>query len=231
MKTYSMPEDCTLNDLAAPCFQNLSPEELEVVKDSKTQVIFRKGEIMTKQGAFASSVLFLLSGMAKKYVEGEGGKNLNLRILKSGEFIGLSTAFGKSSYHYSTVALTETATCLIEKDAIANLVKNNGSFAFNIIRRYCDQDGSLYRSITSLMYKQMNGRLADALLYLSGDEFSPDSLFERLNRKDIADFAGLSVESTVKLLKTFEKDGLIRLEDKKILILDKPSLLDISRRG
>ena len=81
------------------------------------------------------------------------------------------------------------------------------------------------------MYKQMNGRLADALLYLSSDDYTGLNLFTHLSRKDIADFAGLSTESTVKLLKSFEKDKLIKLDDKNIIILKRQSLEEISRRG
>ena len=37
-------------DIQAPCFQMLSPEEAEFVKASKTQVLFRIGDNLTKQG-------------------------------------------------------------------------------------------------------------------------------------------------------------------------------------
>lgn len=231
MNTHSITDNCSLDNLDAPCFKGLTPEELALIKDSKTQVAFRKGENLTKQGAFASSVLFIVSGLVKQYVEGEGAKNINLRIIKGGEFVGLSVAFKRNTYNYSTAALTETAACLIEKDAIANLVKTNGPFAWQIINRYCEQDGDLYQTIGALAYKQMNGRFADALLYLSQDAFKDDDLFMRLSRKDIADFAGLSVESAVRLLKTYENDGLIRLDDKNIVILNQPALLEISKRG
>ena len=77
----------------------------------------------------------------------------------------------------------------------------------------------------------MNGRLADALLYLSPDEYSGVNIFPVLSRRDIAEFAGISTESTVKLLKTFEKDGLISLKDKDIILLDRKALQEISRRG
>jgi CRP/FNR family transcriptional regulator len=52
-----------------------------------------------------------------------------------------------------------------------------------------------------------------------------------LSRRDIAEFAGISTESTVKLLKTFEKDGLIKLKDKDIILLNREALKEISRRG
>lgn len=230
MKTFVPPDDCSFSHIDAPCFRNLLPEEIELARNSKTRVVFRKGENLTKQGAFASSVLFVMDGLAKQYVEGDATRNFNLRLVQSGEFVGLSVAFNNHTYNYSVVALRETTACLIEKEAVTSLIKSNGEFAYNIINRYCGQNSKLYISIHDLMYKQMNGRLAGALLYLWKEQIG-DDVFPFLSRKDIADFAGLSTESTVKLLKTFEKEGLIRLEDKNILLLDIPNLEQINLRG
>jgi CRP/FNR family transcriptional regulator len=81
------------------------------------------------------------------------------------------------------------------------------------------------------MYKQMNGRLADALLYIDTLRDEKSDIFQILSRKDLADFAGISTESTVKLLKTFEKDKLIVLKEKDIQLLDNDALNEISRKG
>jgi CRP/FNR family transcriptional regulator len=230
MKTFIPPDDCSFGNLDAPCFRNLLPEEIALARDSKTRVVFRKGENLTKQGAFASSVLFVMDGLAKLYVEGDATRNFNLRLIKGGEFIGLSVAFNNHIYDYSVVSLRETTACLIEKEAVTNLIKSNGEFAFNIINRYCAQNSKLYTSVHDLMYKQMNGRLAGALLYLWNEQVD-DDVFPYLSRKDIADFAGLSTESTVKLLKSFEKDGLIKLEDKNVILLDFSTLEQVSLKG
>lgn len=231
MKTYSAIDDCVIGGLDAPCFANLLPEEIELIKDSKTQVLFRKGESLTKQGAFASSVLFVVEGLVRQYITGDTNRDFNLRIIRNSQFIGLSAAFSKHTYDYSTVALKETLACLIEKDAIARLIKKNGDFAYGLINRYYENDSSLYDTIRSMMYKQMHGRLADVLLYLDSIRYNGESVFSYLSRKEVADFAGLSTESTVKLLKGFEKDGLIRLVDKNIELIKKEALVDISRRG
>jgi CRP/FNR family transcriptional regulator len=230
MKTYLPPDDCSFSHIDAPCFRNLLPEEIDLARNSKTRVIFRKGENLTKQGAFASSILFVMDGLAKQYVEGGATRNFNLRLIKGGEFVGLSVAFQKNTYDYSVVALRETMACLIEKEAISELIKANGTFAYNIINRYCEQNAKLYTSIHDLMYKQMNGRLAGALLYLWREQVS-EEVFPFLSRKDIADFAGLSTESTVKLLKTFEKENLLKLEDKNVILLDVNAMELISLKG
>jgi len=220
-----------LGGLGAPCFANLQPEEIELVKDSKIQVQFIKGENLTKQGAFASSVLYVVEGLVRQYVIGDANRNFNLRIIQSGEFIGLSAAFSRQTYDYSTVALKDTLVCLIEKDAISGLIKSNGNFGYGLIKRVFENDSSMYDTIRSVMYKQMHGRLADVLLYLDTIHYNNESVFGFLSRTDIADFAGLSTESTVKLLKEYERDGLIKLINKDIKIVGRDALIEISKRG
>jgi CRP-like cAMP-binding protein len=231
MKTILETDQDFICDIQAPCFQMLSPEEIALVRDSKTQVLFRKGDNLTKQGAFASYVLFIIQGLVRQYIEGDGVKSFNLRIIRPGEFVGLSAVFAKSTFNYSSVALTDCQVFLVEKEAIAKVVKNNGMFGFNIIKRYCEQNGEMFNMISNLMYKQMNGRMAETLLYLEGLKSEYAGVYQLLSRKDIADFAGISTESAVKLLKNFEKDGLIRLNDKDIELLDTNTMQEISRRG
>ncbi len=231
MKTILETDKDFFCDITAPCFQVLSPEETDLVRASKTQVLFRKGDNLTKQGTFTSYVLFLLNGLAKQYLEGDGSKSLNLRIIRPGEFIGLSSVFTSNIFNYSVVALEECQAYLIEKDTVAKVVRQNGLFGFSIIKRYCEQNGNLFEKLRSQTYKQMNGRLAETLLYIHGMKASYPEIFSMLSRKDIADFAGISTESAVKLLKGFEKDGLINLNEKDIVVNDSDTLEEISRRG
>ncbi len=231
MKTISETDQDYNCDISAPCFRVLSPEETMLISASKTQVLFHKGENLTKQGAFASYVLFVTEGFAKQFVEGDGQRNYNLKIVQSGSFVGLSSVFTKNTFEYTTTALTDTRVFLVENAAIANVGKSNAQFSYNIIQRYCNQNASLFQTIRHLMYKQMNGRLADALLYLSPENFGGTDITALLSRKDIADFAGISTESAVKILKTFEKEGTIRLDEKSITILNHKSLEEISRKG
>jgi CRP-like cAMP-binding protein len=231
MKTIFESDKDFFCDIQAPCFSKLLPEEAELVSSGKTQVLFRKGDNLTKQGAFTSYVLFLINGIARQYLEGDSSKNYNLRIIREGEFVGLSAVFYENIFTYSTVAITDCQAYLIEKETIAKVVKQNGQFGFSIIKRYCEQNANLLGVVRNLMYKQMNGRLADTLLYLDNLKKDTPDIFQLLSRKDLADFAGISTESAVKLLKSFEKDGLIELNEKDISLLRHKAVEEISRRG
>ncbi|MBP1670597.1 MAG: cAMP-binding domain of [Bacteroidetes bacterium] len=231
MKTILETDKEYICDIHAPCFQMLSSRELELVRASKTQVLFRKGDSLTKQGTFASYILFVINGICKQYIEGYGSRSFNMRIVQPGEFVGLSAVFTKNIFNYSTVALTDCYAFLIEKDVIAKVIQKNGLFGLNIIKRYCEQNSNLFSTLQTVLYKQMNGRISETLLYLNSIRESHPDIFLLLSRKDIADFAAISTESAVKLLKSFEKDGLIELQDKDVIIRDKNALEDISKRG
>jgi len=230
MKTILETDSEFICDIQSPCFQSLTIDEIEFVRASKTQVLFRKGDNLTKQGAFASYVLFVLKGLVKQYIEGDN-KSFNLRIIKSGEFIGLSSVFTKHTFNYSTIALTDCQVFLIEKDTISQIIKQNGAFGLGIINRYCEQNTNLFETLGTVLYKQMNGRMADTLLYIDSLKTEFSDVFQLLSRKDIANFAGVSTESAVKLLKSFEKDGLIELSEKDIVLIGYTGLNEISKRG
>lgn len=231
MKTISEGDQDFFCDISAPCFQLLSAEEMELIKSSKTQIVFRKGDQLAKQGAFASYVLFLVRGLAIQYVEDTGQRNYNLSLVKPGDFVGLSSVFQKNIFPYTVNAITECQAYLIEKEAIASVAAVNSKFAFNLVRRYCTLSELLFENLKKALFKQMHGRLAETLVYLNEVKGSFPDVFTLLSRKDLADFAGLSVETTVKLLKAFERDGLIRLKDRDIEVLNPAELAEISRRG
>lgn len=231
MKTITPTDSDFICDIQAPCFQSLTPDEAEIVRGSKTQILFRKGDNLTKQMAFTSYILFVIKGLAKQYIEGEVNKSYNLRIIKPGEFIGLSALIEKNKFNYSSVALTECQVFLIEKEAINQVCRQNGNFALSILKRHVEQNVSLYEKLQTVLYKQMNGRMAETLLYIDSLKNEQNNIFQLLTRKDVADFAATSTESAVKLLKTFEKDGLIKLNDKDIELIDYEALQELSVRG
>jgi CRP/FNR family transcriptional regulator len=218
-------------DIQAPCFQMLSKQEVELVRSSKTQVLFRKGDTLTKQGTFPSYILFLISGVVKQYIEGSDNRSFNLRVVQPGDFIGLSSIFSNEPFTYSTSALTDCQVMLVGKESLEKIIRFNGLFSFHLMQRYCAQNADLYEVLQGQQFKQMHGRLASSLLYLNNLKPSIPMIFQLLTRKDLADFAGISTESTVKLLKAFEKEGLVELLEKDIVLPDLTKLKDIQKRG
>lgn len=216
---------------SAACFQGLYPEELEKLADKKTRVQYLKGENIFKQGAFSPHVTYVLSGLVRVYLQTGHNRQLNIRLAAPGDFLSFSSVFGETTYHYSALAVKDAWVCMIEKDALRELLQNNADFALRIVSRNCRNEQQLLDVIGNLSYKQMRGKLASALLYLSSEPFRQENVFQYLTRQDIADFASISTESTIKFLKEFEKEEIVELEKRDIEIKDMKKLEVISRNS
>jgi CRP/FNR family transcriptional regulator len=204
---------------------------LEFINSKKIQILYKKGENICKQGAFASYVLFIADGLVKIYLESPGNRIINVKISKTSEFIGLPSMFGDNIYNYSAQVLRDSSICLIEKGCLKKILLNNGNFGSELIKRHCEIEKQLFERLKSIGHKQMHGRLADVLFYLCSDDFIQDDIFSYISRKDIADFACLSTESTVRILTDLKNDDIIELDGKQIRILKPDLLKEISRRG
>lgn len=213
------------------CFQLISKAELEALSENRTHVSYLKGETLFKQGAFAPHVLFVQSGLVKVYLQAGPRKVQNLWIARSGDFLAFSTIFGEKVYRYSAMALKDAEILMIDKKSLQHLLKNNSEFGFRITSKNYRAENHLLEIVSSLSYKQMRGKLASALIYLSSDVFIHEEVFNYLSRQDVADFASISVESVIKFLKEFEKEGIIGLDNKQVKILDIDRLSLISTTG
>ena len=213
------------------CFKHLLREELEFLDHHKVQLVYSKGEIICKQGSFASSLIYILDGLIKLLIEGPGNKNLIIRIIKPSEFVGLSSLFDENIYHYSAVTLKTSSVCMIEKEIINKLIRENGLLATEIIKWHCQVQTQHYKKFEGLMYKQLPGRLADTLLYLNREDFGPDNVYPYLTRKDLAELSGMSTESAVRILSEFDHEGIIQTSGRNIKITDTEKLEKISKTG
>lgn len=223
--------NCTECTKASKCFQYLYPDELEFINSKKTQVSYLRGETLFKQGAFAPYVLYVVEGLVKVYLQTGAHKQLNIRLVKEGEFISFSPVFDESVYNYSGMAVKDAVVCMIDKMALKHLVMKNTDFAARITSRNVVNERRYLEIIRNISYSQMRGKLASAILYLSNDELIAENVFQYLTRQDIADFASVTMESAVKFLKEFEAEGLIKMQGKDILVPDRDKLALISRNG
>ena len=83
----------------------------------------------------------------------------------------------------------------------------------------------------SLAQKQVYGRIADVLLYLWEKVYNDSENGFILMRKDIAEFAACSTENVVTTLAKLNKEGVIKLKGKAIVINDLEKLKLLSRIG
>jgi len=232
MLTGEETNSCIFCTNKSSCFNQLGDNELELSNEHRVQLNFKQGETIFKQGSFANHVHFVKKGLVKLYMEiPHSDKNLVLNILPAGHLIGLPSIYGNKVYTYTATAIENSTICVIENETIKELIENNGKFAAEIIKtmNYCSN--STFSRFISLTHKQLNGRLADALIYLSEDIYKSPIFNLSLSRADLGELTGMSTMSVVKVIKDFKDNNIIKNEDGMIEIMNMTLLKRISEIG
>jgi CRP-like cAMP-binding protein len=97
----------------------------------------------------------------------------------------------------------------------------------NLMKAACHELGEASRFITHLAQKPIRERLAEVLLLLK-ENFGVDqeqALQVVLTREEIASLVGTATESVIRLLSDFNQEGLVRLEGKRIHLINIPGLI------
>jgi CRP/FNR family transcriptional regulator, polysaccharide utilization system transcription regulator len=229
--SISNPDTCMPFVYKIPCFDLLTDKEKELVNAHSVLVNYKKGEIVCKQGSFASHIMYLEKGLVKIYLEGNP-KDLILTITPEMNLMGLQAMFeGNNTFLYSISTYNDCIVRMIDIEFFKHLLKLNLHFAFRVINLLNESAAQSYGRFFSLTQKQLHGRLADILLCLSRKIFKSETFDLPLSRSDLSDLTSMSTESVIRIMKDFKDDGIIDINNKSISLLDIPRLDNISARG
>ncbi len=186
---------------------------------------------MMKQGSPTSNALFIASGMAKTYIEGQNGKNFILSIALPGRLILGPGAYVDSRQTYTVAAITAVQACFINFEIFKQIVRVNGAFAEGLLQDISEKSLVSLTRMVNLSQKKMHGRLAEALLYFSDVVFKNDEYEMILSRQELGEMTNMAKECVVRILKELEDSGVIYSDSSKIKILDREKLVQISLKG
>lgn len=231
MKTDKLCISCENCNKRSPLFASLSNDELKLLNDERHSVLFHEGEVILKQGTRADYLVSVVEGFAKMYIEGIQNRNLILDFVKPWKLMGGPSGMVKEKHRYSVMAIQETLVCFIDMGNLKKVLASNSEFATQFLI-YCSKNyqAALDR-LVGISQKQMHGRVADAMIYLSEDIYNSKTIGEEISRQDIAEYTAMSKDSAIRVLKEFERDQIISLHGRQIEVLDSGKLHDIADKG
>ena len=195
-----------------------------------SRVVYKKGTIIVNEGENFDRFFFLAKGFLKVFRD-VNDKRIFVRMIKPGEFIGLTLFSNIISYPFSLIALEETVVYFIDKEILREDIFNNPSIMKWVISDLSHIIAELYKKIVYLSSKHMNGRLAEALLYFADDIFRENVFLMPITKKQLGHFTNISPENVTRILKSLEKENVLKIDKKKIIILDHNKLEQISKLG
>jgi len=132
---------------------------------------------------------------------------------------------------FSATAISETKVCFIGFDIFKEFVLQNGEFAYEIIIELSKNELFNIKKCINQIQKQGPGKIAEALLYFSEEIFDNEVFDLPLTRNELGDLTCTSRETTSRILTDFSQNGIIKVNKKKISILNKKKLEKISETG
>jgi len=223
--------NCITCECKSPLFRFLSDEELNMVQQNRINVVFKPGETIRKQGTSMTHVISVNSGLAKLYLEGIERRNAILRLVKPKNFIGGPGIYLDMMHHYTVTALIESSVCFIDIQIFKKIIKQNSLFAEEFMKDFSRNTLSVYDRLIYLTQKQMPGRMSDTLLYLFNEIFESNKFPMLISKQDLADLSAMSKDSAVKVLRELQNEGIIKVTDHEMELLDAEALEKISRIG
>ncbi len=200
----------------------------DLEKNSKTRV-FKKKDIIYRQGDFASYAYKIVKGKIKTYQINEDGKEFIIDILKDGDFLGENALIQDTDRTEFAQALDETELSLIPRKDFQDLVFQNREVSAQFIKMLSQNLLAKEHNLMEMAYDTVRKRTADSLmkLYNTYKDQAQDEVTFEVTRADLASMVGTATESVIRILSEFKKDGLIKIEGGSIQILKPDELGDI----
>jgi CRP-like cAMP-binding protein len=211
-------------------FKLLTDEELNTLNNVRMEARYKAGEVIYKQGTPLTHLVIIHTGFGKIYIEGGKGRDLILNYTKSLEINGGIGLFINRRHHSSLMAVTECEACFIDVEAFMRVLEQNTEFMRAYMKSYSEKVQHTYRQFAVLTQKNMEGRMAEAIIYLKDEVFNNGSILN-IPKQDLAELTAMTKESAIRVIKEFKDEGLIEVNGKNINILDHKALALIARHG
>jgi len=222
IKNSEVCKSCLNCKVKSPLFSLLSDNELNMLNKDRFEVQYKPGELVFKEGASASHVLSITSGIAK-ILKTSQTKKLIIRFSRLYELLGAPAIFGTGRYIYTVVALTDIKVCYVDIEPLRSILRTNANFNYRFLEGLLQETNLMYQRMESLLLRQSAGKLAETLLFAAGMHCS-DPYFITLSRGDLAAVANMNRDNLQKLLKEFENDGIILVENGGIRLMNQTGL-------
>lgn len=216
---------------AIPLFQGLPQQQQEDLARIVVEQIFHKGQIIFSEGEEAIGFFVVLTGRVKVFKLSPEGKEQILHIFGSGEPFGEVPVFKGENFPAHAQALEESRIFCFPKGSFVSLVKKNPSLALNMLAILSLRLRRFAHLIDDLSLKEVPGRLATYLLYVSEQNKGSDDLELTITKGQLASLLGTIPETLSRILGRMARQGLITSEGNRIRIMDRQGLQDLVETG
>lgn len=195
------------------------PDEIlaELAKLGETRT-WEPGMAVVTEGEMADCMYIVHSGELRAVVAGEGGRNVELNTLGTGDFFGELMLSGER--RAATVEVTVRAQLTrVTRAEVERVLASRPDLAFHLIQRLVQRVRTLTHTVSRLASVDVYGRLVGLLDALAVDDGGRRVVPGPLSQARIAERLGASRAMVNRLLQDLTQGGYIEVSREQIVLL------------
>ncbi len=211
---------------------DLPPDVLASLTANKTEQVYKKGEIIFREGSYPSGIFYIAEGKVKKYKLDNDGKVHIIYLANTGELLGYHAILSEDRYPDSAAAIEESRIAFIPKSDFLDTLEHSDILSRRLLKTLSHEFAVLANSLNMFAQKSVRERLAVQLIVLREKykvNFQSGMAVEiNMSRDDLASIVGTAREHVVRVLSEFKEDGILETRGRKIIVLDVNKLIRIA---
>lgn len=202
-------------------FSGLNDKTLKCILEVSRLKDYGPAQTVILEGESAESAYFVLNGEVKVYRMTRSGKEQVFARMQSGQsFNTIPLLVGENLNHSSVETLSKTILLIIQRQDFLTLLQTCPDFTFAMLRDFSVRLKRMTDMVESFALHSVRGRLADFVIR----QADLGNQAPRYTRDDIAREIGTVRDVVGRLLKTFQEEGYIRREGRRVILVDRAGL-------
>lgn len=214
-----------------PIFRGLPPDAQRRIEALATLRDYRRGEHVWHEGDPSDWFTTVVKGCVKVVKEGESA-DVIYELFGVGEPVGAIAVYNYMPYPASAVAIEPTTLLALPRRDWFELLERNPDLARSIIREQTRLVLALTRKLDEMRGQTVETRIAQLFLTLAermGRETKEGTLLPiQLTRQEVADLVGTTVESAIRVLSRWGREGILVTGEKNFVIPSRDRLREVA---
>jgi len=204
----------------SPSLSHLSNDELKEIAALAKSWHFVKGEFIFLEGDPPDYFYVVQEGRVKLFKASFSGKIFTAIVAHRADTLHAVVLFGGEPRWVSAQAIDEVSVLCVKRGDFLSFVAEHPSVLIKIIGILGEQVHSAHERLIDMVGERAAQRLLNVLNMLSS-KFGTTLSF---TSEELADLAGTTTETTIRVMSQLKKSGLVSSSRGKICILDEASL-------
>jgi len=205
-------------------WQGLSQDQLDALAKIAIAKIYRKGEVIFEDGDEGRGFFVVKSGRVKVYKLSADGKEQILHFFGDGEHFAEVPVFDGQCFPASAAAVEKSELLFFPRSDFLSLLQQHPTLAIAMLAVSARHLRRMAQIIENLSFKEVPGRLAVYLLYLSDRNNTGEEVVLDMTKAQLAAFLGTIPETLSRVFAKMSQDGLISIEHSRIKLLNRQRL-------